>query len=425
MKENIYSKISQIENLKDRALLKELLSEVFISLYDHSEGMYHSLEKRIFDEIEYTQQNYSIYTTIVKKQDYDPIHYFLHPMLEEDIKDQEYDLQYILNTMLEKTEVKMFKVFLNCDYLIYRDILKKNIKFKGKIKTKERTYDAYFVIKENKQYWDKIYRLYQMFIRNNIPWSTINAPYISRVADIFMVEYEEGITSKETIEEVHVDFGEYSKYVNYDIIPVWNIQKLNLESTGFPIPCEDKVSFQHQIALKGEGSEHGYLVEYENEEIRNVRCGRDTLFITTETSELQEWSILKVVRPKESKLQKYRYELVSNSKKISFIEKLSSKGGVNIKTKAELVRMINSYETSRYLEFKDLKIVDQKENSKEETYSMNFFILDEIRDRDYGKKMILYFTPREDNFIIRDILSFIVSEIQFFYPEYQCEGRLI
>ncbi|SNS15220.1 hypothetical protein SAMN05446037_100510 [Anaerovirgula multivorans] len=425
MKEKIYFKINHIENLKDRALLKELLNEVIIPLYEHSEGMYNSLEKRVFDEIEYAQQNYSIYTTIVKKQDFDPIHYFLHPMLEEDIEDKAYDLQYILNTMLEKKEVNMFKIFLKCDYLIFKDILTKNTKFKGKIKTDKTTYDAYFKVKENKQYWDQVYRLYQIFIRNNIPWSTINAPYISRVADVFMVEYEDGITKGETIQEVNVDFGEYSKYVEYDIIPVWNIEKLLLESTGFPRPCEDKVNFEHDIPLKGEGAEHGYLIEHESKDINSIRCGRDTLFITTQTSDLEKWCVLKVIKPKESKLQKYNYELVSNSKKVSFIEKLSGKRVTNIKTKAELIRIINSFEISTYLDFKDIEIVDKEENSRKETYNMNFFILDEVRDSDYGKKMILYFTPKQESFIIRDLLSFIVSEIQFFYPEYKCEGRLI
>lgn len=426
MKDKIYEKINNVENLKDRALLKELLSEVFIPLYEHSENMYNSLEDRVFDEIEYNQKNYSVYTSIVKKQDFDPIHYFLHPMIEEDIKDKEYDLKYILNTMIENKQANMFKVFFECDYMRFKDILEGNIIFKGNIKTNKRAYEACFKIQENTEYKNQIYKLYQMFIRNNIPWTTINAPYISRVVDVVLVEYEEGITKDEMIQEVNVDFGEFGKYIEYDMVPVWNIQKRTLKSTGFPMPCEDKINFEHIVSLKSEGIEHGYLVIYDNEDITNIRHTKDNVIITGEIEEATDWNIFKVLKIRESKLDKYSYELVSNSKKVSFIEKMSSKNGVNIKTKAELIRVINSFEVSKYLEFKDVKIVDIKDELKEETYDMNFFIIDEIRDQDYSKKLILYFTQKEnDCFIIRDLLSFIVSQIQLNYPEYKCEGRLI
>ncbi|WP_099190448.1 normocyte-binding protein [Tepidibacter mesophilus] len=426
MKDNIHEKINKLENLKDRALLKELLSEVFIPLYEHSENMYTSLEDRVFEEIEYTQQNYSVYTSIVKKQDFDPIHYFLAPMIKEDIQDKEYDLKYILETMIENKQVNMFKVFFKCDYLIFKDILKDNVVFKGNIKTNKNDYEACFKIKTNTEYKNQIYKLYQMFIRNNIPWTTINAPYISRIVDVVLVEYEEGITKDEMIQEVNVDFGEFGKYIEYDMVPIWNIQERTLKSTGFPMPCEDKINFEHIISLKSEGVEHGYLVVYDNEDINHIRHTKDSLMITGEIEEARDWDIFKILKIRESKLDKYSYELVSNSKKVSFIEKLSSKNKVNIKTKAELIRTINSFEVSKYLEFKDVKIVDIKDDLKEETYDMNSFIIDEIRDQDYAKRLILYFTLKENNcFIIRDLLSFIVSQIQLNYPEYKCEGRLI
>ena len=40
--------------------------------------------------------------------------------------------------------------------------------------------------------------------------------------------------------------------------------------------------------------------------------------------------------------------------------------------------------------------------------------------------MIFDFSPVDEaNILNRDILSFIMSEIQYIYPEYKCEGRLI
>lgn len=63
---------------------------------------------------------------------------------------------------------------------------------------------------------------------------------------------------------------------------------------------------------------------------------------------------------------------------------------------------------------------------RRETYSMNFFVQDEIRDRDAQKKLILYFRPgRQMDWLQRDILSFLVSEVQRIYPEYDCGGVLL
>ncbi|GAB6088118.1 hypothetical protein [Alkaliphilus crotonatoxidans] len=426
MKEKIYDRINHIDHLKDRALFRELLNGVFIPLYEHSQEMYQALEKRVFDEIEYTRQNYSVYTTIVKKQDYDPIHYYLHPMLPEDVEERTYDLNHILEAMVEKREVRLFKVFLECDYLLFKELLEKQVDFEGQIETNQGSRKATFRLKENTQYWDRIEKLYQIFIRNNIPWTTINAPYVARIADVVLVSHEKEISKDEEIQGIKVDFGQYSQYVRYDMVPLWNIQRLTLKSTGFPFPCEDELNYEHSISLNGEGAEHGFLVEYENQDIKYIRHTKDSLLITAQRDEAQEWEVYKVVKQRASKIEKYEYELISNSKDISFVEKLSSYKGANVKTKAELIRIINSYEASKYLQFEDIKIIDRGVDDRQETYNMNSFIIDEIRDSTYGKRLILYFSPLKPGyFILRDLLSFIISEIQQIYPEYHCEGRLI
>ena len=56
---------------------------------------------------------------------------------------------------------------------------------------------------------------------------------------------------------------------------------------------------------------------------------------------------------------------------------------------------------------------------------MNFFMKDEIRDQKGRKKLVLFFKAKEkETWLLRDLASFIVSEVQELYPEYQCEGRI-
>ena len=56
---------------------------------------------------------------------------------------------------------------------------------------------------------------------------------------------------------------------------------------------------------------------------------------------------------------------------------------------------------------------------------MNAFITDEIRNREAQEKLILFFRPgQKETWLQRDILSFLVSEVQRIYPEYDCGGVL-
>ncbi|MBW9153113.1 hypothetical protein [Clostridium estertheticum] len=57
---------------------------------------------------------------------------------------------------------------------------------------------------------------------------------------------------------------------------------------------------------------------------------------------------------------------------------------------------------------------------------MNYFIIDETREDNIKKVLKLYFKAKDKNYYLtRDILSFLVSEIQLLYPEYKCMGILI
>ena len=74
----------------------------------------------------------------------------------------------------------------------------------------------------------------------------------------------------------------------------------------------------------------------------------------------------------------------------------------------------------------DVVLEEKSEENSQETYEVNDFIINEIREDNIKKLLILYFEPIDkENYLNKDILSFLTSEVQFIYPEYKCEGRLI
>ena len=57
---------------------------------------------------------------------------------------------------------------------------------------------------------------------------------------------------------------------------------------------------------------------------------------------------------------------------------------------------------------------------------MNFFLRDEIRGKGGRQKLTLYFKPvGKERWLLLDLASYITSQVQELYPEYDCGGRLI
>ena len=109
-------------------------------------------------------------------------------------------------------------------------------------------------LQRNTAYLKKIEELYHLFIKNGVPWQTVNAPYLYKMADVVVTKIQGEPDKTEKLQEVSIQFGEYSRIVQKELIPVWNIQKLVLDGIGFPTPCENHVSYEHNISLHEYGS---------------------------------------------------------------------------------------------------------------------------------------------------------------------------
>ncbi|SFA80165.1 normocyte-binding protein [Clostridium frigidicarnis] len=434
MDNKIYEKLNEIQNLDDRLALKKILNGLFTSLEEYTKNKFNELEERVFNEVEYIKERYNVFCTMTKRENLDPTNEFLYPILEEDKEEDIYDVSEILENLNEKQSMNMFRVFLKCDYLLLNHIFKNEKMFKGTIKTDKNTYEAYFTLKQNNEYIKKTVELYKMFMNNNIPWTTINNPYIYKMADVVLIKCEEKIKKGESINKISIDFEDYDQYVEYNPVPLWNIKQVLLKSVGFPMPCEDKINYEHILSLKKEGENHGYLVNYEGSNIQYIRFMKDSLIVTSSEEESKKWNVWKVVSRDKFGTEIYDNDVMSNETNKSFVGKLALKNRYNVKTRAELERIISSFKVYKYLEFKHLELEELDEGifsneekiKNSETYNMNEFIVDEIREENINKALILYFKAVDkNNYLNRDILSFLISEAQLLYPEYQCEGRLI
>lgn len=427
MRDQIAAKLNGISNLEDRLILKNVLNGVFFQLHEHSETMYQRLEERVFAEMEESPHCYDIYTTAVLRRNIDPVHYFLRLMRDEDLTEKQYDMERIGQTALRAEPYPLMKIFCSCDYRQLKQIMIDNRIFHGAIITSEGSIEAAFTIKQDKSYLEKIEKLYQTFSNNNIPWKTINHPYIFRFAEVILQKCERELNKGENIKEIKVDFGKLGKYVHYDVVPMWNVETLQLKGNGFPIPCQDKINFEHTVSLEGIGLEHGYLPVFQDD-IRYSRRTRSALSITAPASGKETWEVVRIISPVQGKNEKHDYAVVSNAKRQGFTDILSQRSLRIIRTEAEIRRLIVSFVAAEHLHLSRIEIVSRtvKEGDICESYEMNFFITDEIRRSDYQSKLMLYFTTTDkNNFLNCDSMSFVVSEVQQHYPDYKCEGVLL
>ncbi|NFO46303.1 normocyte-binding protein [Clostridium botulinum] len=422
----IYEKLNEINDLNDRVMLKKILNSVFTSLEQHSEDRFNDLEERVFDEIQYLEEKYNVYSTIIDRKHLDVTNEFLFPVIEEDTEEKIYDVKTIIDNLNDNVSSKMFNIFLKCDYSIFKQFISNNSEITGTIETNKKIHKAYFKVKANTEYKEKINTLYKCFINNNIMWKTVNMPYINKMAQIFLTKCEDQIDEEEEIVKINIDFGDYSKYIKYDMVPLWNIKEIKLKCAGFPVPCIDKVNFEHDISIEKEGINHGYLVNLDEENMDYVTIKKNCITITSEISASSPWLVYKIVNYKEDNTKKDNYEIMSNYKNVNLSNRFLFNNRYVIKTKSEIAKLINSFEASKHLRFRDLKIEELKFDEDKETYDANDFIIDEIREDNIKKSLVLYFEAKNKEYYLNnDILSFLVSEIQIIYPEYKCEGRLI
>lgn len=425
MKEMIRREIRNIPNMKERVMFKALMEEVFLAVYETNVQMYQELEKRVQDELTYDVNRYLIKTGVIERESFDCSHHLMYPMEETDLEFRRFDMLDIKKGLKEKGEFSLMKVLVRCDFQQLQEIWNNQTEFDGIIETTqpECSWKVSVCLRQNKEYLKRIGQLYNLFIKNGIPWQTVNAPYLYKMADVILTQMPEGSSGTEKICKVTINFREYNQFICYGLIPVWNIQHLILDSVGFPVPCMDHKNYEHSLSIKEYGTQHVYLAE-DDRDIQSICQKEERLLITSGAVEAKKWDIYMIRNGEDSKIDSYTYPIMHNERAKTFTEKFQKKWKQDVKTRAELERFIKGFCLEAYVVYKRCEIADRFKQDRE-TYSMNPFIEDEIRDSIAQKKIILYFSAGEkEPWIQRDIISFLVSEVQRLYPEYECGGIL-
>lgn len=421
MEKYINQRLLEVKGLEERVMLKEVLNDLFLELYNNVEKQYLDLEHRVFNEVIKSNKQPNIITGLMDKRHYDKTEEYLIPMRLEDTEDIHIDMQALQESMQANVLFFVYTIFIESDYLNIKPLIKKDRIFFGTVKTEQGEYKATFLLKKNTAYLEQIEQLYEIFLNNYLSWHTVCTPYLHKLFDVYITHIDNW-NGKEEIIKVKVDFEEYAQFIKYDVFPVWNITSIEEKTSTFPEPCIDTTYYEHIIFKNSLQENKTYLVANTDVELTNIRRIDGDLYITCDQPNTQKW-VLYVIHQVPEKRRKY--PLMTNKMNSNFSSHIRENYQRTIKTKTELIRYVVSLGYQDYVRIKDIDIVEEPFMVRE-SYNMDEFIQDEIRLEKRTQQLILKFEAvKQDSFLTRDIISYLVSSVNYLYPEYECLGKLV
>lgn len=426
MKELIMDRLSKMEDLQQRRLLRNLMSGVFLNLVEYQEELNRQLERRVFEEVGIHDTKHDIYVSMCRREEWDPLHDYLYPMNPADTEPDRIDLGEIMQNLKDGGEVRLFSLFLECSYPLIQELLYSGRKFRGSLKTSRGQYGIEVKLEKDMTYIKEIEKLYHVFLNNGLPWKTVNHPYAYKFVKAVLNRIDGELAEDEEVLEISVHLEEYEPYKRTDLVPLWNIDRLELKTGGFPVPAADRVNYEHVLPLLKTGLQHGYLVEVNDDSIRYIKRSAEEITVVSPREKSDTWQVLKVASPFNSGMSRPGYPLMSNRQKEDFISRYGHQQGQIVRSKGEIVRIVHSFAASEGLTLADVEICPA-DGSQAITYELNRFITDEVRV-DNGKwRMCLKFKRTDGDslpdYLAEDLLSFLVSQVQMSFPEYRCEGE--
>ncbi len=409
-KKYIDDRLLEVQDIEERHQLRNIMAEMLLPFYENVERSFKQLEDRLFCEKNEFERTFQVITGIQESTKIDLSDMGMFPMRMEDLEAQEFNISDLINAMKQGVAYKICSVFLQADYKEIRKIEESGKVFRAIIKTEYGEYPSAVRLTKNCEYLNMLEELYQEFVNNGIEWKTLCTPYLHKIYDIQMISSE--CPKDESIEEIFVFFEDFEPYVKYNYVPIWNIRNIRLKTNSYPSFCLDRIHYEHCILGTKLKDNSDYLVAG-TRPLWSVSRRAEDLYIQCDEKLPTEWI-----------LREFCYELGMHYYEFPLMKNMSSVSCRCIRTIAGAKKMVNNMGYDEYLELIDIN--QNLHEQEEETYECNEFMIDEIRNNITGP--ILYFEFRAcdtDSFLTRDIMSYMVSQFQLMYPEFQCKGILL
>ena len=414
----------------EKEMLGKSLREMFFEMNVEMQERFQEIKDKFLEvKIAENSENENIFveTVLVKSEDVFKMDGVFFPVTDKvDIFSGDYGNIYLEN------------VYLNLDLRKINEVSERE--FTGWVNIDGNNYEIKVRFAKDESYLDEIKKLHNSFELNGKSWKTLNMAHFMRCYKVEMVEYDFEI-ERDVLEkiqngdyEITYDFEEIQDKVLRNRELLWNIEKKKIISTIFVRPVKIDLSFEYTINF--EDNEQILVSNHENDDI--LCCyysGKNKLNIVSKKNTGDVWDIFSIkpiekcrkmleIFEKNSENQE-NYFHFTNFKNESFIDKIQKKNK-NTRSRAFLEKYFLEYEFT-----KDeiiLRDINFKENIEQnlDIYDCNENLRNEFQREYFDKKpkLNLFVEIKDFNEYSEDKLSFLISEIQNNYGEFECRGYL-
>ena len=414
----------------EKEMLGKSLREMFFEMNVEMQERFQEIKDRFLEvKIAENSDNESIFveTVLVKSEDVFKMDGVFFPVADKVVVfNENYGHIYLEN------------IYLNLDLRKINEVSERE--FAGWINIDGNNYEIKVKVARDKSYFDEIKKLHNAFELNGKSWKTLNMAHFMRCYKVELVEYDFEM-ERDVLEkiqngdcEITYDFEEIQDKVLRNRELLWNIEKKKIISTIFVRPVKIDLSFEYTINF--EDNEQILVSNHENEDI--LCCyysGKNKLNIVSKKNTGDVWDIFSIkpiekcrkmleIFEKNSEKQE-NYFHFTNFKNESFIDKIQKKNK-STRSRAFLEKYFLEYEfTKDEIILKDINFKENIEGNLD-IYDCNENLRNEFQKKYFDKKpkLNLFVEIKNFNEYSEDKVSFLISEIQNNYIEFECRGYL-
>ena len=413
---------NELKNLieDDRMLFRKTSLKTFEFLVSDLEKRIEDFESKILDSAISQESTISIINMIVPKNDFYLYEENFSPIILSDVIER--PLIEILNS-----EDKVYKkIILDIDRENIETI--SNLTFDGVGKLNGIDYSFIFKLEKDDSYDRKIKEIYDVFGLNGLKWRTLNTPYLYKAFKVVIVEFKEELLEelKKTDEVLNIDIDKKGFEKNWveDHLILWNVIHINMLGNGEINPTKDRIHYEHTLFFNN--NNNVYLCPDKEIYIYYIQRILNGFRIITDENREMKWEFIKIAEADEKVYEKkLNYPVFSNRINPSFINKIKMENDIRLRNLGEIKRIVNSFDDiTKRMEPVRVEITDE-EKRYISTNDSNPFVIDEFKLKGKNSNMYFYFKIIKKDFYIKEILDFIISELQLYFPEYDCKGVLV
>lgn len=396
-----------ITDLQIRKEAKELVEKVLQPFYQEMQAAYDGLESRMQLQVE-KNTGCEIVTSIKPRKEVDITDSSLQPMCMSDMQEKTVLLEHAWEQLHQQETYELFQIYVDAPYDIVAELLQVEQYFPVQIMTEYGQYTGKAKVEKSSIYQNMLLQLYEDFVANGIEWKTVNCPYIYRMLSVMLVQTD--CPQDEDVISIKVDFGRYEQYVCYDYVPLWNVNKMQVNTSTYPKKNQLGTYYEHIIQDNRIKNGNTYLI-HNADAIYDIRVDKTTqeLIVNCEERKPLEWCLWEIVACREP------------SGNTAIRRNGNNKKPMHIRTVAEAIRFANGMQGCEELELVEVTTQRPQNGKKVKTYQMDAFIPEQIRKtNDAPKLYFLWILKQREDKWNQDYLSFMLSRFQLIYPEYQC-----